>query len=259
MQAMRVPLYQIELSERRPVGATVVASPTLTRRIEQQGIVEPLVVRPKGPKLFELLTNPQVYFAAGELSLHEVPVVIREDLTDEEAQKIVASNYSEKLIDPIAEAEALKGQLAEIGGEENIARLARILGKSRSQLSRKLALLDLSQEAQQAIREGRLSPTHGRLLVAEQDPRRRRWFTNQAIDNKWSTSELERRLKAKQQRAEKPSPKTTEVERLERRLMDLVGMDVCISEDKGLITFNYYKNLDSLQGLLERLGYSDES
>ena len=258
MQAKQLPLYQIELSDRRPPGSRVSPSSTLKRRISEHGIVEPLVVRPIGAHSYELLTNPQAYLAAGALALQEVPVVVREDLTDDEAQKIVKTNYVESAADPIAEAEGLRDQLEQLGGAHNIAKLARVLDRSRSQISRQLALLDLPGETQQALRDGTLSPTHGRILVAVSDPARRRYFTKQALANNWSSAELERRIKAKDVVAEKPTTKSSEVERLEMRLMDHVGMQVDINEEEGTIAFNYHKDLDALQGLIDKLGYSEE-
>ena len=162
---------KLSLSEHRQGGPIPRVTPELRRRIQDHGFVDPVVVRPQPgePGRYEILSNPEAYLAAGKLGIHEVPVIIRDDIDDEEAAEIVHAQYQSVKGNPMEEAEWYEEKLAEFASADskksNIAKVARLTGKSRSHVSRSLALLTLPLEVQEHFRRGDLSAAHGRFLV----------------------------------------------------------------------------------------------
>ena len=59
----------------------------LAESIKSKGIIQPLLVRPKGRDKYEIVAGERRWRAAQVAGLHEVPVVIKE-LSDEEALKL---------------------------------------------------------------------------------------------------------------------------------------------------------------------------
>lgn len=79
----------------------------LIRSIQEQGILEPLIVRPLGNQQYGLVAGERRYRAAVHLNLEEIPVVIKE-LSDQEALKInLTENLQRDDLNPIDETEAI--------------------------------------------------------------------------------------------------------------------------------------------------------
>ena len=91
--------------------------------------------------LYEILSNAETWLAAQRAGWHEVPVDVRDDITDEDAEAILALTNGAGRVDPIEEARQLEAQLEQLcAGDRRrrhgaITRLARVVGKSRTHIS----------------------------------------------------------------------------------------------------------------------------
>lgn len=102
----------------------IVCSPTQPRRyfdseslsslkesIAREGILQPILVRPRGEK-YELVVGERRYRAATELGLAQIPVTIR-DLSDEQArQYALMENLQREDLNPVEETEGILDLLA---------------------------------------------------------------------------------------------------------------------------------------------------
>lgn len=263
-------IHQLSLSKHRHGGPVPRDSPELRRRIQSHGIVDPVVVRPQPGEQgkYEILINPESYLAAGKLGIHEVPVVIRDDIDDDEAAEIVRSHYNVAKDNPIDEAEWYQERLAEQtepdSGAANIAKLARLTGKSRSQISRSLALLSLPVVVQEYFRRGELSAAHGRFLVKLKVASKQIALAERAVKNKLSVRDLEALVNKTPRRRDSPpadrhhqsQTKDPDTLRLERDITDIVGSPVSIDSESGTMTIDFFRNYETLDGILARLGYN---
>lgn len=94
----------------------------LKASIEEYGILEPLIVRPKGKKKYELVAGERRFRAAGELKLKTVPVVIKE-LTDSQVHEIMLiENLQRSQLQPLEEARSLEVLLHEDITQEQLAK-----------------------------------------------------------------------------------------------------------------------------------------
>jgi ParB family chromosome partitioning protein len=260
-----IELDRLSLTNYRQHGLKPNDSPALRRRIQGHGCIDPVIVRPcpDQPNRYEIISNAETYIAAGKLGLTKVPVVVRDDLDDGEAEDILREQQLAAAGNPIDEAESLEQQLDEQslvhGGKPSIARLARLTGKSRSQVSRALALLALPPEVQDHFRAGRLSAAHGRLLVKLKNPAEQKRLASKAVREGLSVRALGDLVTGANDTEVAPAASAPEKDpdtlRLERDLTALVGSPISIDHANGTLTIQYFGNFETLEGILLRLGY----
>lgn len=152
----------------------------LKESITELGVLTPLRVAAD----MTIISGHQRYRAAKELGLKQVPVVIDENLNEEndKLQQLIASNFGRLKNDPIKQAkwlveyERLRGVRQGSGGDQksnghNVRlisqdEVANELGVDSRTIRRLKQLLDLYPEFQDMISEGRLSPTTGFKLIS---------------------------------------------------------------------------------------------
>ena len=135
----------------------------LADSIQQNGILQPILVRKKGAK-YEIIAGERRYQAAKKAGLKEVPVVIRE-VSDEDVFKLaLIENLQRSDLNPIEEAQGYRRLIKE--GKLTQEELGKVLSKSRSAIANTLRLLDLPKEVQDLMAEGAISAGHARAILA---------------------------------------------------------------------------------------------
>ena len=126
----------------------------LADSIRQVGVLQPVVVRPKGKK-FEIVCGERRYRACVMAEMETIPAMVR-NLTDDEALEIaITENLQRRDISPIEEAVAYK-RLADTG-RYDVASLAVRFGKSGAYIRNRIKLNDLTEEILQLVNEDVLS------------------------------------------------------------------------------------------------------
>ncbi|MGI8429994.1 MAG: ParB/RepB/Spo0J family partition protein [Solirubrobacteraceae bacterium] len=162
----------------------------LAGSLEERGVIEPVIVRPIGRGRFELVAGERRWRAALLIGLDTIPAVVR-DLDDDLAFEVaVIENMARDDMTPIEEARSV-ALLCERRGLSK-AEVARRVGRSRAVISNLVRLLELPDEAQRLINEGRLTAGHGRALLLCRDFDRQRQLARRAVDGDLSVRELER-------------------------------------------------------------------
>jgi ParB family chromosome partitioning protein len=138
----------------------------LMASIAEKGILEPLVVRPRGDR-FQIVAGERRYHAAVQVGLRELPVVVR-DVDDSEVVELgLIENLQRKDLTPFEEAEALHALCERCGYTHED--LARRLGKSRSSVSEALALHAMPEEVRTLCRLADISSKSLLLQIVRQD------------------------------------------------------------------------------------------
>jgi len=138
----------------------------LIASIGEKGILEPLVVRPRGSR-FQIVAGERRYQAAVQAGLRELPVVIRDVDETEMLELALIENLQRKDLTPFEESEALHG-LAESCGYTH-EDLARRLGKSRTSVTETLSLNAMPQDVRNLCRLADISSKSLLLQVVRQD------------------------------------------------------------------------------------------
>jgi ParB family chromosome partitioning protein len=221
--------------------------------IKEQGIIQPILVRKKGPENYEIIAGERRWRAAQLAKVHEVPVVII-DIDDKKTLEFA-------LLENIQRSD-LNG-LEEAVGYENLIKvhsysqetLSKILGKSRSHIANTLRLTTLPDEIKKMISEGLLTAGHGRALVNVDNNIK---LAKIIVEKNLSVRQAESLVKkepifsTKKNRSSKNSDKDSNTKSLENELSLVMGINVDISNKKnnsGDIRF-YYKNLDQLNKII---------
>jgi ParB family chromosome partitioning protein len=143
----------------------------LSASILQHGVVQPVLMRPRGTR-FQLVVGERRVRAAQRAGMLRIPAVVREISDDEMAELALVENVQRENLDPIEEAQGyllIKERL-----QISQADVAQRVGKDRSTVANSLRLLKLSEFIQAAISDGRLSPGHGRALLSAPEKQRDR-------------------------------------------------------------------------------------
>ncbi|GGR02697.1 putative chromosome 1-partitioning protein ParB [Deinococcus ruber] len=158
----------------------------LAQSIRDKGILQPLLVRPRGEG-FEIVAGERRWRAAGLAGLLEVPVIIR-DLSDREALEIaIVENLQREDLGPLEEARAFQALLDQGLNQEAVAQA---VGKGRSTVANALRLLQLPAAALRALDAGDISAGHARAVLAQPEADRA-WALDQIVGRKLSVREAE--------------------------------------------------------------------
>jgi len=257
-------LEKLSLSASRPSGYIPTPTASLQDRVNEFGPIEAVVVRSIGNNKFEILANAETWVAAGRAGLHEVPVLMRDDLDDGMVREIVRAHYGPKTRNAIDEAKSFQYQLEAFGGLKRrgaVGKLAVVIGRSRTYIAHSLRLLTLPADIQELIKRGTLSAGQARPLVSI-GSRASQLQAAHAIVAKKLTARAAEELanKIKNSEPTRKSKNTTGVtetsadtQRFERQMSELIGTQFSLENGRAII--DYDGNLDVLQGIIERLGY----
>ena len=135
----------------------------LADSIRQHGVLQPILLRKKG-RFYEIVAGERRFQASKIAGLKEIPAVVRE-ISDEDVFKLaLIENLQREDLDPIEEAQGFRTLLKESGMTQ--AELGSVLSKSRSAIANSLRLLDLPQEVQDMMADGKLTAGHARAILA---------------------------------------------------------------------------------------------
>jgi ParB family transcriptional regulator, chromosome partitioning protein len=136
----------------------------LAASIREQGVVQPIVVTPRGEKL-EIVAGERRWRAAAMAGLTKVPVVWRERQSDSDLLEVaLVENIQREDLNPLEAAEAY----ARLKDEFRLSheKIADRVGKDRSTVTNALRLLKLPESVRERIRSGTLSGGHARALAS---------------------------------------------------------------------------------------------
>jgi len=220
----------------------------LAMSIRNQGIIQPLVVRPKGER-FELIAGERRWRAAMKAGLTRVPVVVREASDHDALQLALIENLQREDLNPIEEATGYRRLLEEFTWSQE--EVAEKVGKSRPAVANALRLLSLPSEVQQEVAAGNLPAGQARALLGLQSEAVIMTAYREVIARALSTRETEklvRNLKlGRRRRRESPAVDPdlrSLVEDLQRALGTKIRVLPKARSNKGKIEIEYYSLAD---------------
>jgi ParB family chromosome partitioning protein len=169
------------------------ATSGLAASIRHQGVLQPVVVRPRPEGGYELIAGERRWRAARQAGLDKVPAVVRDQEEAERLQAALIENMVREDLNPVDEARACAALVEDLGLSKE--ELARRVGRSRPAVSNLIRLLDLPDEAIAMLESGELSGGHGRALLGARGNDVRRRLARDAARGGWSVRETENRAK----------------------------------------------------------------
>jgi ParB family chromosome partitioning protein len=191
----QLPLELISPNPHQPRDAfDEAALVALSESIKARGVLQPVLVRPLPGGTYELIAGERRWRAARLAELETVPAIVRHHDDPASLEVALIENMAREDLNPVEEARACAALTEDLGlSREEVGQR---VGRSRVAVSNLIRLLDLPDEALEAIQAGDLSEGHGRALLTAPDHADRRRLARDAVHHQWSVRELEQRARA---------------------------------------------------------------
>jgi ParB family transcriptional regulator, chromosome partitioning protein len=233
----------------------------LAESIREQGVLQPLIVRVVEPqagspaKRYEIVAGERRWRAARLAGLATVPAIVRE-LTDQSALAVaLIENLQREDLNPIDQARSMRRLIDEF--ELTHDAIAKALGRSRAAVTNFLRLLELSDEVQTALVEGKIDMGHARALLplaAEQQTALARKIPRLG----WSVRKVEKVVKTMIESPPRPKTKSAidiQTRWLEKQLAREIGEEVSIrpGPNGDYVLELGFADLAKLESIMQRL------
>jgi ParB family chromosome partitioning protein len=141
----------------------------LKTSIKEFGLLQPVVVRGVDGEAdaYELVMGERRWRATRELGLETIPAIIRDTADDAMLRDALLENLHRVQLNPLEEAAAYRQLLEEFSTTHE--ELAQRIGRSRSQVTNTVRLLNLPVPVQRRVAAGVLSAGHARALLSLDD------------------------------------------------------------------------------------------
>ncbi len=231
----------------------------LAESIKSQGIMQPIVLRAIGDERFEIIAGERRWRAAQLAGQEKVSSLIRE-IDDESALAMsLIENIQREDLNPLEEARALQRLIEEF--DLTHQQVAEAVGRSRSGVTNVLRLTQLAPAVAQLLETGDLEMGHARALLAlprESQAEIGRVVASRGLNVRQTEALVRETTKPAPTKPAKPQG-NADIRRLEETLSETIGQPVSIKQagkGKGKLVITY-NSLDELDGVLNRLGYSE--
>lgn len=256
-----IPIERIHANPDQPRRAFAPeALEELAASIREKGVIQPLILRahPTRPEEYEIVAGERRWRAAQMAQIHALPAIVRE-LSDTEVLEVaIIENIQRADLNPLEEAQAYKQLMERFGHTQE--KLAEALSKSRSHIANLLRLLQLPDEVQDMLREGKLTAGHARAMITAPEPL---VLARDTVAKGLSVREVERLAKVKpggdapppRPRSSSKGEKDADTRALEGDLAATIGLSVSIDHEGaegGRLTIRY-RTLDDLDRLCQML------
>ena len=203
----------------------------LSQSIRENGIIQPMVVRPSMNGKYEIVAGERRFKAACLAGYQKVPCIV-EEYSDQTSAKIaLIENVQRENLTAIEEAEAYRTLLDMTGMTQS--ELALSVGKTQSTIANKLRLLKLPDSVKTALRERKMTERHARAMLAMDDQEAINQMAQQVIEGKMTVSETEKAVK-KQVKAKKPKSKVMVLTQSVRIALNTIRQAVNMIRQSGI-------------------------
>ncbi len=160
----------------------------LAGSIKKEGLLQPILVRKIGDH-YQIIAGERRWQACKSLGMEEVPVRFWSADNDKALELALIENIQRSDLNPIEEAYGYKRLMERKGMTQS--ELAKTVSKGRSTIANALRLLDLPEQAQQLLFEGKITAGHARAILSINDPEGRKKLTEKLMTEKLSVRQTE--------------------------------------------------------------------
>ncbi len=235
---------------------------SLAASIREHGVMQPIVVRRLTANSYEIVAGERRWRAAALAGLKNIPVTIRDDLSDKDTLAIaLIENIQRTDLTPLEEAAALKRLADEF--DLTHQEVGNIVGRSRVAVTNTMRLLHLGETAQRYLAEGSITMGHARAVLAITAVEQQDAVVELIVRQGWTVRHTEEHIqslsRAKSKMKKRVSPKKRPVDSnvrvLQKELSQRLDAPVSIvahTAHKGDIMVRY-NSLQHLDNILARI------
>ncbi len=224
---------------------------SLSQSIKKNGIFQPIVVvsdKEENGK-YKIVAGERRWRAAQLANIHEVPIILRDDLSSDKIVEIsLLENLERSDLNPIEEAKGYEELIKKHNYTQE--KVAKIFSKSRPYITNFLRLLSLTDEIKSFIIDGKISVGHARAIINSDNSLE---LARNIIKKGLSVREVEKLLK--KPKKDENTSESHKYSDIENELSNKIGLKTKILFNKekknGSLTIKF-KNLDQLEHIMKK-------
>ena len=224
---------------------------SLSESIRNNGIFQPIVVvsnKEENGK-YKIVAGERRWRAAQLANIHEVPIILRDDLSSDKIVEIsLLENLERSDLNPIEEAKGYEELINKYNYTQE--KVAKIFSKSRPYITNFLRLLSLPDEIKSFIVDGKISVGHARAIINSDNSLE---LARNIIKKGLSVREVEKLLK--KPKKDENTSESHKYSDIENELSNKIGLKTKILFNKekknGSLTIKF-KNLDQLEHIMKK-------
>ena len=223
----------------------------LAASIKEYGVIQPIVVAKKD-KFYEIIAGERRWRASKKAGLKEIPAIVKDDNEKRNKEISLIENIQREDLNPIEKARGIKLLMDEYDLTQ--AKVAEIIGKSRSSVANTVRLLNLDERVIELAIQGKLTEGHCKALMAIQDGDKQYKMALKLIESGYTVREVEKKAKVKGKSKKKEQKYDAIYRDIENTFQNFFGTKVKLDAGtrKGKIIIQYTSN-DDLERILELL------
>jgi len=227
----------------------------LADSITTQGVMQPIIVRPKGDNKYEIIAGERRWRATQQAGLDTIPAIVREVTDEATIAMALIENIQREDLNAMEESLAL----IRLQDEFNLTQqqVADSVGKSRSAVTNLMRLATLEKAVQEQLERGELELGHAKCLLGLEGNAQigaARTVAANAMTVR-QTEALVKKLQNTDTATPNPQTANPDIMRLQEELSEKLGAVVSIqhsAKGAGKLVFKY-NSVDELDGILAHL------
>lgn len=239
-----VPVDAIDMNPRQPrTRFDDDALGELAASIKDRGVLQPILVRAAAKGRYELIAGERRLRASKLAGLERIPALVKEANDSESLVIAIIENVLRADLSALEEAHAYQALMQEFSLTQD--EVAKRIGKSRPAITNTLRLLQLPEETQRELAEGRITAGHARALLAVSNPSARTALTREIVTRGLSVRDAEKAVA--RARSKPASGHDPDVRRLESDMSRALGTKVAVRAGKdgaGTLEIAYFSDDD---------------
>jgi ParB family chromosome partitioning protein len=193
-ELLEIPVDAIHPNPRQPRRRfEAEAASGLADSVRRQGVIQPLLVRPRGVGGYEIVAGERRWRAAREAGRETVPAVVRAADDRDTLLLGLVENVAREQLTPIEEARAYAVLIDEFA--LSLGEVAERVGRSKPSVSNRIRLLELPDDVLGMVERGQLTEGHARAVLAVPDHEGRRRLAREIVRRSLSVRAAEQRAK----------------------------------------------------------------
>jgi len=250
-----LPVDQIHPNPRQPRRRFEPDAATgLASSVRTQGLLQPVVVRPRPEGGWELIAGERRWRAAKDAKLETVPALVREADDRDSLLLSLVENVAREQLSAVEEARAYAMLLDEFG--LSLGDVAERVGKAKPTVSNRVRLLELPEDVLWMLARGDLTERHARAVLAVPDREGQKRLAKRIVEQGLSARAAERAAQDAGAKR-KPRKKTAVDPALAARVRDALeratGFKARVAPGHVEIEFRDEHELEELAEALENL------
>lgn len=240
----------------------------LAASIREFGVIQPIIVvkneieSETGTKVeYQLIAGERRLKASRLAGLERIPAIVKKiSKKSDQMEMAIVENLQRADLNPIETARAYSRLSDEFGLTQR--EIAARLGKSRETIANSIRLLNLPTEIQNALAEGKINESQGRLILSLTDLSQQIEVYKDLLLNNLSVRELKNKIRRKNEMSAKAEASVKkidpEISQLQEQLTDLLGAPVKInppigdSGEGGKIVIQFFSP-EEIKGIIEKI------